>query len=90
MRIPWLGPDDPFPPLERALRTPNGLLAAGGDLGVPRLVAAYRHGCFPWFGDGEPILWWSPDPRMVLVPAELHVPRSLARRIPPGRLRDAV
>lgn len=84
MRIPWLGPDDPFPPLSRALREPNGLLAAGGDLAVPRLVAAYRHGCFPWFAEGEPILWWSPDPRMVLLPAELHVPRSLARRLRRG------
>lgn len=80
MRVPWLGADDPFPPLEQALRRPNGLLAAGGGLSVERLVAAYRHGCFPWFGEGEPILWWSPDPRMVLVPEELHVSRSLARR----------
>jgi leucyl/phenylalanyl-tRNA---protein transferase len=66
------------------LRRPNGLLAAGGGLSVRRLVEAYRHGCFPWFSDGEPVLWWSPDPRMVLVPAELHVPKSLARRLRRG------
>jgi len=85
MRIPWLGPDDPFPPLETALAKPNGLLAAGGGLTVDRLQAAYRHGCFPWFAEGEPLLWWSPDPRMVLIPGALHVPRSLARTIRRGR-----
>jgi leucyl/phenylalanyl-tRNA---protein transferase len=82
--IPWLGDDDPLPPVSDALRRPNGLLAAGGGLSVRRLVEAYRHGCFPWFSDGEPVLWWSPDPRMVLVPAELHVPKSLARRLRRG------
>ena len=84
MRIPWLEADDPFPPLERALRRPNGLLAAGGGLSVGRLVRAYRHGCFPWFAENEPILWWSPDPRMVLLPGELHVSRSLRRRVRRG------
>ena len=59
-----------FPPVETALREPNGLLAMGGDLSVERLLDAYRHGIFPWFNPGEPILWWSPDPRMVLVPGE--------------------
>lgn len=68
-----------FPPLEQALREPNGLLAAGGDLSPDRLLSAYRHGCFPWFQEGQPILWWSPDPRMVLLPAELHVSRSLRK-----------
>ncbi len=68
-----------FPPLEKALRDPEGLLAAGGDLSAERLVAAYRHGCFPWFAEGQPILWWSPDPRTVLFPSELHVSRSLAK-----------
>ncbi|HET9701004.1 MAG TPA: leucyl/phenylalanyl-tRNA--protein transferase [Burkholderiales bacterium] len=77
--IPWLGPRDPFPPLERALVEPNGLLAAGGDLSPARLLEAYRRGIFPWFSEGEPILWWSPDPRMVLIPAELKVSRSLAK-----------
>jgi leucyl/phenylalanyl-tRNA--protein transferase len=82
--IPWLAEDDPLPPVERALRRPNGLLAAGGGLSVGRLVEAYSRGCFPWFSEGEPVLWWSPDPRMVLFPAELHVPRSLARRLRRG------
>jgi leucyl/phenylalanyl-tRNA--protein transferase len=77
--IPWLGVDDPFPPVEEALREPNGLLAAGGDLSVPRLIDAYAHGIFPWFSDGDPLLWWSPDPRMVLMTDELHVSRSLGR-----------
>jgi len=68
-----------FPPLEKAMREPNGLLAAGGDLSADRLVQAYRHGCFPWFSEGQPILWWSPDPRTVLFPDELHVSRSLSK-----------
>ncbi|MGH8677206.1 MAG: leucyl/phenylalanyl-tRNA--protein transferase [Burkholderiales bacterium] len=79
--IPWLAPDQPFPALERALRQPNGLLAAGGDLSVARLLDAYRRGIFPWFSEGEPILWWSPDPRMVLFPAELKVSRSLGKTL---------
>ena len=70
-----------FPPIETALREPNGLLAMGGDLSVERLLDAYGHGIFPWFNPGDPILWWSPDPRMVLVPGELRVTRSLAKRI---------
>jgi leucyl/phenylalanyl-tRNA--protein transferase len=70
-----------FPPVETALREPNGLLAMGGDLSPERLLDAYRHGIFPWFNPGEPILWWSPDPRMVLVPDEIRVTRSLAKRI---------
>ena len=77
--IPWLDSGDPFPEVERALAEPNGLLAAGADLSPPRLLDAYRNGIFPWFADGQPILWWSPDPRMVLFPAELKVSRSLAR-----------
>jgi leucyl/phenylalanyl-tRNA--protein transferase len=68
-----------FPPLNKALREPNGLLAAGGDLSPQRLVQAYRHGCFPWFQDGQPILWWSPDPRTVLLPHELHISHSLSK-----------
>jgi leucyl/phenylalanyl-tRNA--protein transferase len=70
-----------FPPVETALADPNGLLAMGGDLSLPRLLDAYRHGIFPWFNPGEPILWWSPDPRMVLVPGEVRVSRSLAKRM---------
>ncbi|MFC0711339.1 leucyl/phenylalanyl-tRNA--protein transferase [Azorhizophilus paspali] len=68
-----------FPPLERALHQPNGLLAVGGDLSAERLIQAYRHGCFPWYQAGQPILWWSPDPRTVLFPRELHVSRSLRK-----------
>ena len=83
--IPWLDVKDPFPPLTRALTHPNGLLAAGGDLSVERLVAAYRRGIFPWYSAGEPILWWSPDPRMVLIPAEFSLRRSLRKRL---RKRD--
>jgi leucyl/phenylalanyl-tRNA--protein transferase len=79
--IPWLDASPEFPPAEHALRQPNGLLAAGGDLSVPRLLNAYRHGIFPWFNTGEPILWWSPDPRMVLVPAEFKPSRSLRKTL---------
>ncbi|KPK32440.1 MAG: leucyl/phenylalanyl-tRNA--protein transferase [Betaproteobacteria bacterium SG8_40] len=79
--ISWLRPGDAFPPLARALRQPNGLLAAGGDLTVQTLLRAYRQGIFPWFGDGDPVLWWSPDPRMVLFPDELHVSRSLRKAL---------
>ena len=79
--IPWLHFHDPFPPLGRALNEPNGLLAAGGDLSLPRLLDAYRRGIFPWFNPGEPILWWSPDPRMVLFPAEFKISRSLKKRL---------
>ena len=68
-----------FPALNLALREPNGLLAAGGDLSSARLLAAYRHGCFPWYEQGQPILWWSPDPRTVLLPANLHISRSLRK-----------
>ncbi len=77
--ISWLASNAPFPPAERALRSPNGLLAAGGDLSAARLLDAYRRGIFPWFNPGEPILWWSPDPRMVLVPGEFKISRSLAK-----------
>jgi leucyl/phenylalanyl-tRNA--protein transferase len=82
--IPWLDRRDPFPPVELALREPNGLLAAGGDLSPERLVDAYTRGIFPWFGEDDPLLWWSPDPRMVLFVGELHQSRSL-RRVVKGR-----
>ena len=82
--IPWLGCDDSFPPLRKALASPNGLLCAGADLSVARLVEAYRRGIFPWFSEGDPILWWSPDPRMVLFPEELKVSRSLRRIVARG------
>ncbi|MGX5724459.1 leucyl/phenylalanyl-tRNA--protein transferase [Metapseudomonas otitidis] len=84
--LTWLNRETyDFPPLERALREPNGLLAAGGDLSAERLLAAYRHGCFPWFQEGQPPLWWSPDPRTVLSPHEVHVSRSLAKILRQGR-----
>jgi leucyl/phenylalanyl-tRNA--protein transferase len=70
-----------FPPLADALQSPNGLIAIGGDLSVSRLLAAYQQGIFPWFSEGEPIMWWSPDPRMVLHPKELKITRSLAKTL---------
>ncbi|WP_244070466.1 leucyl/phenylalanyl-tRNA--protein transferase [Nitrosomonas sp. PY1] len=73
-----------FPPLDRALKEPNGLLAMGGDLTPQRLLEAYRKGIFPWFNEGEPILWWSPDPRMVLFPDELRISRSLSKELKRG------
>ena len=82
--IPWLQPGDPpdaFPPVTQALTEPDGLLCAGGDLRPERILAAYRRGIFPWYSEGQPILWWSPDPRMVLYPAELKVSRSLRKVI---------
>lgn len=76
-----LGKGDPFPAPEFALTEPNGLLCAGADLSARRLLDAYRRGIFPWYSGGEPILWWSPDPRMVLFCDELKVSRSLAKSI---------
>lgn len=73
--------DSPFPPIEHALHEPNGLLAAGGTLSIKRLLDAYRQGIFPWFNAGEPILWWSPDPRMVLFPGEFKISRSLRKAL---------
>ncbi len=89
-RIAWLSASDPpaaFPPVEQALENPNGLLAAGGDLSVERLLAAYRLGIFPWYEDGQPILWWSPDPRAVLRPADFKINRRLARTLRQQRFR---
>lgn len=74
-----------FPPPEQA--TPDGLLAIGGDLSIDRLLLAYRQGIFPWYSEGDPILWWCPDPRMILVPDEFHVSRSLRRTIKRGTFR---
>ncbi|MFN3163080.1 MAG: leucyl/phenylalanyl-tRNA--protein transferase [Pseudohongiellaceae bacterium] len=83
MPIPWLSPDDSiaFPPVELALDDPNGLLAAGGLLTRDWLLAAYRRGIFPWYEQGDPILWWSPDPRLVLIPDQVHLSRSLRKLI---------
>lgn len=83
-RVLWLGPDDPpdaFPPIQNALVEPDGLLAAGGDLSTERLLYAYRHGIFPWFDEGQPILWWSPDPRCVLKLSDYHVAQRLRRQL---------
>jgi leucyl/phenylalanyl-tRNA--protein transferase len=80
-RIPFLGPGDEFPPSNEALEYPNGLLAAGGELTPARLLAAYRRGIFPWYEEPQPVLWWTPDPRSVLFPAELHVSRSLRKAL---------
>lgn len=79
--IPWLGDAVAFPPDDQALSEPNGLLAAGGSLSPAWLLAAYRRGIFPWFSEGEPILWWTPDPRLVLIPGQLHVSHSLRRTL---------
>jgi leucyl/phenylalanyl-tRNA--protein transferase len=74
-----LGPDPIFPPVDDAMRDPDGLLAIGGDLSLPRLLAAYRHGIFPWFSAGQPILWWSPDPRMVFRTDGVHLSTRFRR-----------
>lgn len=74
-------PDAPFPDIDLAEREPNGLLALGGDLSVARLLHAYRQGIFPWFSHGDPILWWSPDPRNVLYPDRVNVSRSLRKTL---------
>jgi leucyl/phenylalanyl-tRNA---protein transferase len=79
--ITWLNNGAPFPPVEQALLKPNGLLAAGGSLSAHRLLDAYRQGIFPWFNTGEPILWWSPNPRMVLIPEEFKISRSLRKTL---------
>jgi len=76
-----LGPEPEFPPAEQALASPNGLLAVGGDLSLARLRAAYRQGIFPWYSPGQPLLWWSPDPRMVLDPAHFHANTALRKRL---------
>ena len=80
-RVAALDIDTPFPPITCALNEPNGLIAIGGNLSSKRLLEAYQQGVFPWFSQGEPILWWSPNPRMVLFPEELKVSKSLAKRL---------
>jgi leucyl/phenylalanyl-tRNA--protein transferase len=83
-RVVWLSADDPprsFPPVENALRHPDGLLAAGGDLSPERLLAAYQQGIFPWYDQGQPLLWWSPDPRCVFQKGDLHLSRRMRREL---------
>ncbi|GAB2883351.1 leucyl/phenylalanyl-tRNA--protein transferase [Uliginosibacterium flavum] len=83
--IPCLPPDHPaFPPTHKALRDPNGLLAAGGQLAPEWILAAYRQGIFPWFSQGDPILWWSPDPRMVVIPEQARLTGSLRKTLRRG------
>lgn len=87
MPIPFLAHDDdvtPFPSVSTALSEPNGLLMAGGNLSPTRLIAAYKNGVFPWFEAGEPILWWSPDPRCVILAADIRITRSLSKTIRNG------
>src|SRR5687768_5484782 len=84
MSTEWLDshdPDYPFPPVETAMIEPNGLLAAGGDLNPKRLLRAYRRGIFPWYEQGQPILWWSPNPRAVLYPSQFRLTRSLRKSV---------
>lgn len=85
--IPWLGHELVFPPVRTALAEPDGLLAAGGDLSPARLLLGYSQGIFPWFSEGEPILWWSPAQRMVLFPSRLRVSRSLDKTLRNRRYR---
>ena len=83
LTLPWLNadPQAPFPPADSALSEPSGLLAAGGDLSPIRLLNAYRHGIFPWFSQGQPLLWWTPDPRMVFRTDAVHLSRRTARQL---------
>ena len=85
--ISWLDTEDDFPPVATALREPNGLLCAGADLRPTRILNAYGQGIFPWFSPGQPILWWSPDPRMVLYPDEFRISRSLRRTLRRSQFR---
>ena len=80
-QVPWLEAESEFPSPNQALVSPNGLLAAGGDLSVGRLLTAYRSGIFPWYEKDQPLLWWSPDPRAVLKPNGLKISRSLRKRL---------
>lgn len=84
MKLTILNPKNPeqdFPSVKKALAEPEGLLAIGGCLSKRRLLNAYRHGIFPWYNPGEPILWWSPDPRLVVFPEHLIVSRSLRKTL---------
>ena len=78
-------PEQPFPPVHKALQEPEGLLAVGGCLSPTRIINAYRHGIFPWFNPDDPILWWSPNPRLILLPHQLYVSRRLSKTIRSGK-----
>jgi leucyl/phenylalanyl-tRNA--protein transferase len=80
-RVAAIDGDCEFPPLSQALTEPNGLVAIGGDLSAERLLSAYKQGTFPWFNPDEPVMWWSPDPRMVLLPDELKISNSLKKKL---------
>ncbi len=91
--IHWITAQDPvdaFPPVHRACTQPDGLLAAGGDLSTHRLLAAYRRGIFPWYEEGQPILWWSPNPRTVFLPEHVHRSRSLIRDLRRNPVRVSI
>jgi len=86
--LPFLDPQHPiFPDPATALDYPDGLLAAGGNLSVDTLLKAYRQGIFPWYEQGQPILWWSPNPRAVIVPEQIHISKSLAKTLRRGGYR---
>jgi len=85
--LPFIEGDNPFPAPAEALEYPNGLLCFGADLSPRRLRDAYSQGIFPWFSDGEPILWWSPDPRSIIHPREFHISKSLKKHIRKAALR---
>lgn len=88
--IPWLAAGQPFPPVRAARAHPNGLLAASRELSVDRLLDAYRHGIFPWYAAGEPVLWWSPHPRMVLFTDEFHVSRTFGKTLRRAARSDTI
>jgi|TARA_B110000467_G_scaffold25175_1_gene22594 leucyl/phenylalanyl-tRNA--protein transferase len=87
----WLNKaDTPFPNVNLALNEPNGLIAIGGDLSIDRMLLAYKNGIFPWYGEGEPILWYSPNPRMVITPDKLHVSKSLKKILHSSQFRVCI
>ena len=81
IRLNWIGPDEDFPPASQSLAEPNGLLAATVNLSPAQVLRAYRRGIFPWYSDGQPVLWWSPDPRMVLLTDQLKISRSFGKTL---------
>ena len=88
--IPWLVPGGDFPSVEEALASPNGLLCASEELTPERILEAYRQGIYPWYSEGDPVLWWSPDPRMVLFPGELKISRSLGKTVKRGTFETRI